>query len=205
MDKSVVVMSSLIKKIRFQHAYKRWLKKGSPPPPSKRIKQYIIEQYQRQNHCQTFIETGTFRGDMIAAQIDNFEHLYSIELSEELYNTAKDTFANQNKVHLLQGDSGVRLVEVLKDIRGVPLFWLDGHYSGGITALADKECPVDEELATIIASNLDHFVLLIDDARMFVGEHGYSTIDEIKAVINKAYPKASFEVKDDIIRIVKTT
>ncbi len=204
MDKNVGVMSSLIKKIRFQHAYKRWLKKGSPPPPSKRIKQYIIEQYQQQNNCRTFIETGTFRGDMITAQLDNFERLYSIELSEELHSAAKDTFANQNKVHLLQGDSGIRLVEVLNDILGVPLFWLDGHYSGGVTALADKECPVDEELATIIASNLDQFVLLIDDARMFVGEQGYSTIEEIKAVIKNAYPNASFDVKDDIIRIVKT-
>ncbi|HBS26847.1 MAG TPA: hypothetical protein DD827_06945 [Gammaproteobacteria bacterium] len=198
-------MSSFIKKIRFQHAYKRWLKKGSPPPPSKRIKQYIIEQYQQQNNCQTFIETGTFRGDMITAQLDNFERLYSIELSDELYNAAKQAFANQNKVHLLQGDSGIRLIEVLNDIIGVPLFWLDGHYSGGVTALADKECPVDEELATIIASSLDQFVLLIDDARMFVGEQGYSTIDEIKSIINKAYPKASFDVKDDIIRIVQLT
>ena len=104
-------------------------------------------------------------------------------------------------ITILQGDSGVVLNKLITEIDQLALFWLDGHYSGGITAKAEKECPVPEELETILKSSLPH-VILIDDARLFNGTQDYPTIEEIKNIIEKSHSTYSLEIKDDIIRII---
>ncbi len=79
------------------------------------------------------------------------------------------------------------------------LFWLDAHYSGGDTAHAkDCETPIKEELKTILNDNPKH-IILIDDARLFVGENDYPKLLTIEGFV-KGFGK-KMEVKDDIIRI----
>ena len=80
------------------------------------------------------VETGTYYGDMIYAQLDNFSRIYSIELSERLYRKAKRRFKKNESVTLLHGDSSEVLHEIVPKFKEPVLFWLDGHYSGGITA-----------------------------------------------------------------------
>jgi len=46
-------------------------------------------------------------------------------------------------------------------------------------------------------------VILIDDARCFIGERGYPKIDELKEFVLSKYSDWEFEVKDDIIRLYK--
>ena len=79
----------------------------------------------------------------------------------------------------MQGDSGNVLNQLVPELNSAALFWLDGHYSGGQTAKGEKECPIYEELKSILASSLEHIVL-IDDARLFIGQHDYPTIEELK-------------------------
>jgi hypothetical protein len=52
---------------------------------------------------------------------------------------------------------------------GAVNFWLDGHYSGGITHQGPTDCPICAELEAI-EKNLSHFAavtVLIDDIRCF--------------------------------------
>ena len=46
------------------------------------------------------------------------------------------------------------------------MFWLDGHWSGGMTAGSDDECPLLDELETIKHRHND--IIMMDDACLFL-------------------------------------
>ncbi len=176
-----------------------WDKKGRPLPPPHIVKQMVIDEYRKKFNLEILVETGTYLGDMVEAQRNNFKKIYSIELSERLFTRAKKKFKGFPHITILQGDSGDVLNKLVVEIDRPALFWLDGHYSGGITAHGSKECPVPEELNAILNSKIDH-VILIDDARLFNGTHDYPTIEEMKRLAAVREKKFKLETKDDIIR-----
>ena len=45
-----------------------------------------------------------------------FDHIYSIELSVQLHKLLAYRFPRSDKIHLIQGDSGTVLKDVLKNI-----------------------------------------------------------------------------------------
>lgn len=184
-----------------KHSFKifKWKLKGSPLPPPHAIKIRTINSLQKKHGAKTFIETGTFLGDMVEAQCKNFEKLHSIELSEELFQRAKDRFSGISKITLHQGDSGKVLKDIVDGIDHQALFWLDGHYSGGFTALGDSECPVLEELAAIFAGKTNDHVILIDDARCFNGEGDYPSVEEVTKIIKGHNSQYNITIKDDVI------
>ena len=181
---------------------KKWEENGKPVPPPHAVKQQAIQYYQKRSGYTILVETGTYKGDMILAQKDFFKKIYSIELSPALFEKAKKRFRNYPSVTLLQGNSGDVIAKVLAELSEPAVFWLDGHYSGGITAKIEKYSPINEELQTLISNNRLQHVILIDDARGFTGEHGYPTIDEVKEMTAKYFPGYHFSVEEDIIRMV---
>ena len=182
---------------------KNWKEAGSPVPPPQVLKQLTVGEYQQKSGYEVLVETGTYLGDMVEAQKSNFKKIFSIELGIDLFKKAQKRFKNNKNVFLKQGDSGKVLPHLLKEINEPAIFWLDGHYSQGITAKGDKDCPIFEELHAIFNSNksLNH-ILLIDDARCFIGEGDYPSIDDLTAYIRNKNEKYQVEVKDDIIRCV---
>jgi hypothetical protein len=181
---------------------RKWELAGKPVPPPHIIKQQAIRYYQKKTGYNILVETGTYKGDMILAQLDSFEKIYSIELSRALFEGAKKRFQKNQKVVLLQGNSGEVITKVLKELEEPAIFWLDGHYSGGITATTEKHSPINEELEALIANNDFQHIILIDDARIFNGEHGYPTIEEISELTDKYFPGYHFSVDEDIIRLI---
>lgn len=181
---------------------KAWERAGRPIPYPHIVKQQAIEAYQQKTGYRILVETGTFMGDMVDAQRYNFNKIYSIELSEELHRRLVERFKNDSHIELLQGDSGERLDEVVQALTEPAIFWLDGHYSGGITAQGSKDCPVIEELTAILRSSMDHCIL-IDDARCFGRDTDYPTLDEIRHQIDSNRKGYSVTIKDDIIRIIR--
>ena len=194
---------SFWKEYREIRDYWRWLKNGMPSPPPHGIKQGVVKEYARSYQCRVFFETGTYLGDMIWAVKDNFRHIYSVELSEQLYRQAQLRFKKDHHITLLQGDSGKVIRETLKQIQESCLFWLDAHYSGGITAKEDKLSPIMEEVVLILKHSVRNHVILIDDARMFVGRDGYPDLSELKKNVGRLRPELNITVEKDIIRIVK--
>lgn len=180
---------------------KDWENSGRPCPPPHIIKQLAIIKYQEISNYSSFVETGTFLGDMIEAQMNNFNQLYSIELSEPLYLKAKKRFEGLPKVEILNGDSGTVLVSLAKELTMPSIFWLDGHYSGGFTAKGDKDCPIIEELDAIFNGGQLKHIILIDDARLFVGKNAYPTIDELKHYISSQSLQYQLNIENDIIAL----
>src|SRR6185369_246720 len=106
-----------------------WIDGGYSLPLPAELKQEAVLYHAMDRQLDILVETGTFLGEMIAAQAPYFRKVYSIELSEELFDRAKKKFATSNNIHLIHGDSGVRLREVIAMLDSPALFWLDGHYS----------------------------------------------------------------------------
>ena len=179
----------------------RWKKNGHNIPVPHAIKQLAILYYAMANKLEILVETGTYLGDMIWAQKDYFEKIYSIELSEQLFNKAKKRFKNKNQVKLIQGDSSEKINQILNEIQSPVLLWLDGHYSGGITAKGDKACPIYAELNQIFNSPFSHLIL-IDDARLFTGKDDYPTLEELKTFVYKN-SDYNMKVENDIILLSK--
>jgi hypothetical protein len=178
----------------------RWRLKGAPLPPPHDYKIATLRRYREAYGLRTLVETGTFMGDMIEAQKTDFDRLISVELSEELHRKAKARFSGDAHVEILQGDSGQLIGDVVGRLQGPALFWLDGHYSGGETALGSLQTPIVNELKAVLGSPLPH-VVLIDDARCFDGTHDYPDLASLQTLAGKLKPGCSFEVAHDLIRI----
>lgn len=178
-----------------------WESKGKPLPVPHVVKQVEIEKIQRAGNYEVLVETGTFLGDMVEAERQNFKKIYSIELSQKLFVDAKKRFRKYPHIELLQGDSGKVLPQIVQKLAQPALFWLDGHYSGGITALGEKECPIYEELDAILDCKYQHGIL-IDDAGDFTGQNDYPTIEAVKQYLSRKTKLYNFFVDNNIIYIL---
>jgi len=179
-----------------------WVNDGRPVPPPHIVKQRTIRSFAEKFGSKILIEIGTYYGDMVEEMKGNFNQIYSIELSEELYEKAKKRFDGEENVRIIHGDSGIELGRLVGRIEEPALFWLDGHYSAGVTARGDKDTPIYEELTHIFNSHLSKYVIIIDDARCFGNDPAYPSIKELSDFIKAKRPAAQIEVKDDSIRII---
>ena len=178
----------------------QWRLAGRPVPSPPPVKHAIVRTYQRRFGPRVFVETGTFAGGMIEAVLDRFDRIVSIELDAGWHARAVQRFRVHAHVTLLQGDSGVRLQDVLGALTERALFWLDAHYSGPVTARGALDSPIVQELAAIRAHPVTGHVVLIDDMHIFQGRDGYPTVDELVAWIRDGDAAAVVEVRDDILR-----
>jgi hypothetical protein len=179
-----------------------WQEAGRPIPPPPTVKQMIVTAYGQHFGMNTLVETGTYLGQMVEAQRGTFAHVWSIELDKALARMARQRFADAKNVTILQGDSGEHLKDVLAASNEPCLFWLDAHYSAGITARGDTDTPIMLELGLILTTPWEH-VILIDDARCFGADDfpDYPTVDEIRSIAAKHRDGWAVTVQDDIIRI----
>lgn len=182
--------------------YLYWQVRGKPQHRIPHLlKEAIVKRYARDFGLKVLVETGTYYGDMVNATQDLFQEIYTIEIDSWLHQRAQREFARRSHIHLLLGDSKDVLSRLMPDLRQPALFWLDGHFCGGITGQGDLETPILGELECIFRHPVPGHVLLIDDAKWFNGTHDYPTLDELKRHIEQKYPGRRFELADDVIRI----
>jgi hypothetical protein len=206
-------MKSLLKKTHLYRRYRNWQQgcherkavaewaaSGRSVPAPHLVKQSIVRHYARRFGLRTLVETGTYLGDMVEAMQHTFTRIYSVELDRDLHERAQARFAGREHIHLLQGDSGAVLLTVLQKLREPTLFWLDGHWSGGITAKGEKETPIVAECEAVLSHPVRGHVILIDDARCFTGENDYPTVAEMRALCER-HAAVTFEVDADVIRV----
>jgi hypothetical protein len=160
-----------------------------------------VKQYAKLFAIMTFIETGTYLGEMVEAIRKTFDRIFSIELDSALYETAKERFSESGNISIIKGDSSRVLPELLKSIKSPCLFWLDAHYSSGMTVRGELETPVMKELQCILNHSINKHVILIDDARCFVGQNDYPTIEELKRFVSSINPDLVITIENDIIRV----
>jgi hypothetical protein len=203
--KVLAIMPDAIERKAFQHYFKKEHQKlqahNAAGIVSNFSKQQALRSLHQQYKVNTLVETGTYLGDTLFALYPYFSKLYSIELSEFYFAKAKQRFARYNKIKLIQGDSGKELKKLMSNLSEAALFWLDGHYSGGRTAKGEKECPLFEELDAIFSSALKH-IIVIDDARLFVGKNDYPTVDEVRGFLARTNADYTLTIENDSIRLL---
>jgi len=179
---------------------RKWNKRGQTVPVPHAIRQQMILKYRDKYNIRTLVESGTYLGDMVWAQQDNFDEIFSIELSKEFVDFSRSRFKKKPHIKIIQGDSGKIMPIVIKEVKGKTIFWLDGHYSGEDSARGDKDCPAAEEVKAIIASEYDH-VILINDARNFTGQRDYPSKEGLCGYVHKIHPESVIKVENDCIVI----
>jgi hypothetical protein len=144
-----------------------WIRKRFESPSPHFVKQSCLIRNGFINA--SWVETGTYLGQTTELLSKNSKRVYSIEPSEALYLQAHRYFKNFSNVEILRGESEKILPKLLPQLSGDINFWLDGHYSEGITYKGAQTTPILDELECI-SENLHRFnnvCILIDDIRCF--------------------------------------
>ncbi len=152
-----------------------------------------------------FVETGTWRGKTLSNVASSFTKCYSIELDEVLYQAARERFKKMSWVQMVHGDSAQAISLVLEEIDEPTVFWLDAHYCGFDTAVGKgkKHTPILEELSSIFSHRVPNHLVLVDDARCFVGIGGYPTIRRLARFIRENSHGYEMRISDDVIVIYR--
>ena len=127
----------------------------------------------------SLFETGTSSGDGVQyARHFIFDEIWSVEIVDEIAQRARQRFAGDSRVHILNATSEDALMRVLPAIAPSKpiLFWLDAHFPGADDGLRgykdeqdqDKRLPLARELDIIAGCRTQgRDVILIDDLRIY--------------------------------------
>jgi hypothetical protein len=150
------------------------------------------------------IETGTYRGRGTRLLASVFPEVITIEVAPQLAQAARGALADLPGVAVREGSSRDVLPETIDGTKPT-LYWLDGHWSGGVTGGAEDECPVLAEIAAIAAGHPDDCIL-IDDARLFLAPPSpphraeqWPSYREIEDAVHATRPDNLVLVAHDII------
>jgi len=141
---------------------------------------------------------GTYYGFMLQSCLDSFDRLISMELEPQLQ-ASVENFRDYPRVTIFTGDSAELLPKLLGTVRSPCLFWLDAHFSNGLTGKGALETPIRQELEAVMKHGFRHTVL-IDDANCFDGTRGYPALEWIEELAQQSGYSAA--VSEDIIRLV---
>jgi hypothetical protein len=190
--------------LRAARKVRRWHNAGRPVPPPSAVKRLVLRAYAQHFRSAVFVETGTHRGDTVAAVRPLVARVDTIEIEPAKVAAAKRRFAGDHAIRILEGDSGKLLPKVLADLTQPALFWLDGHFMGTGSGDPEHHTPISVELDAVLDHPVRNHVILIDDARLFDGTNDYPRLDDLRNAVARKRPDLHWLVRHDSIRITPT-
>jgi hypothetical protein len=117
-----------------------------------------------------WVETGTYKGITSLALARKSKQVITIEPDSMLYRRANSRLSIQKNIRVINGTSQESLMSAVNylSFQDQVSFYLDGHFSGGVTYKGDGDSPLLAEL-NIIQTLLDRkvkFLIIIDDVRL---------------------------------------
>ena len=143
------------------------------------------EDYIQKFSLKNYVETGTGEGATLTHSLNSsFEKAYSVEINSTIYAQAQQKFKPRiatGECSLWFGNSFEKLPEMLREVEGNSLFFLDAHFPGADFHLAayedekdyDTRLPLEKEIEVILSSrDITNDVFVIDDLIIFEPEGG---------------------------------
>lgn len=93
------------------------------------------------------------------------QHLAHCDELDENFSKEQEYF--NNRVRLINGDSGVEIGKVLKNVNEPCCFWLDAHSGKESYARGGADVPLIQELNQIKLHPIKNHIIAIDDAHLF--------------------------------------
>lgn len=180
--------------------YWYWKLRGEPRRIPHLVKQRTIVEHAEAFGLNTLIETGTYYGEMVAAMVDRFRRIYSIELDPERAAQANQRFRGRSHVEIIHGDSQTVVPWILQQLNERCLWWLDAGYCGwsGVTGNSTR---LGSEFTAILSHKIPDHVILMDDADGIKDERGSPILAQVIASIESSYPGRQVTVAHNIMRI----
>jgi hypothetical protein len=149
------------------NAYRDWADREFAAPSPHFVKQRVLVRNGLPDA--TWVETGTFMGDTTSVLSKISKMVYSIEPEPTLFSKAEQKFSKASNVKIIKGLSEDVFPILLPTISGNVCFWLDGHYSAGITFRGPRDTPILDELTAIgwHITQMKKIVVMVDDIRLF--------------------------------------
>ena len=182
-----------------------------PKIPGGPLSQDFMRALGQEFGCNAFIETGTASGQTAEAAASIFDLVYTVELSDNLFETARRRLAHLPNVQTVHMHSAEWMKRVNIGAGVKPLVWLDAHWSGDGYARGPENCPLLAEL-NALATNPGWQgkppVILMDDMRYaspstvpVYSNHptsGFPSLAEIRAAVKAIDPAYEFVLYGDI-------
>lgn len=182
------------------HEFEQWRERGYAAPSPPAVKQLVLARHSPEQA--TWIETGTYLGSTTAFLSTRAKQVISIEPEPTLFANAEARFRGTSNVKILNGTSEALLPGVISGLRGNVAFWLDGHYSAGVTYKGTEYTPILAELASIgsMLPRHEKIAILIDDIRCFeMPDEGTSHYPERHVLVDWATEHGlSWHIEHDI-------
>jgi hypothetical protein len=158
-------------------------------------------------NSRVLIEAGTFLGNTAMRCSGSFDRVITMELDAQLFRQAKHYLSRRKNVLCLEGDALKLLPSVLEaaDIKEALVF-LDGHFSGGVTAHGDLAEPACEEIAVLARYKDKINAVVVDDFRCFGNDAGWPRKSTLLQTIENAFGNEfEYTVHLDQVLIWRTT
>jgi hypothetical protein len=166
--------------------------------------EYLLEKIAAEFGVDTFVETGTYKGETAVWASRHFRQVYTIENYRPTYDQTVKTHGHLRNVEFLYGHSASTLPAVLHKLAGDSIFWLDAHWMGEGSYGEADECPVLNEIRLLNESGHTHFIL-IDDARLFLSPpplpHALAQWPAVGELIAELDRKPRYTIIDDDVLI----
>ncbi len=179
----------------------RWRRDGWFVPVPHFIRRAMLLSHARAASAEIFVETGTYKGGTTWCLLGEFRRIQTIEVVPGLASLAKERFRKFSHVTVIEGDSATVLPGICSKLDGPCLFYLDGHYSGGITGMGSEECPVIRELEAVFTHTRVPYRIVIDDARLFGSDPAYPDLQTVTDLVKKHRQSMQVRVENDAILI----
>jgi hypothetical protein len=179
------------------------LAQGTPGNLHSYMKYLTLRSLGKRTGATCLIESGTFLGVTAARCSRTFKRVLTIELDPQLANKAAVYLGRFSNVKVFQGDAVELLPQLItRDDAEATVVFLDGHYSGGDTALGEVPEPAIVELE-ILSQHPERICgIIVDDFRLFGVEPGFPKKSELILAFERFFPSPKFELSIHVDQVI---
>jgi hypothetical protein len=177
---------------------------GDVGPPSDLAKRrYLLKLFRDRGHG-VLVESGTYLGGTVEFFLPYADRIVSVEIEPRLFEEAVRRFANKPKVELRLGDARKLIPELAAELEEPALFWLDGHFTGGVNTMMGEQLePAPGILEALASLELpEGTTVVVDDLRLFGRGDGFPALETLVGSARKAFPEAQIFTGLDSLSIL---